>query len=590
MGTVTTLMPQWVVSRGVSPFKQASAGTTVYWVGTISTDWGDARNWAASSGGTGGAGTAGIPGLTNPVILDGGASAACVLDTSRSVASLDVAAAYTLDLTLTNYTLTSAGEVDITSDGSGTLTVTDATVIVTGDADFTLGWTAANIASATKDSNEYIGLTVDVRGDGSFKNKSGESYISFKQVLMGAAGKTTTISNDDEVHTEAVSVGTGTIAFGTKSCDVWIYDNSSISFGVGHSVTGLGFEFVFAASGTYDIPALNGTTSTAFTLIGYKASGSVILDIGGVVSCGNWVVRSRSGCAVTFNSNNHVINPAGVLLDPSGAGSTIEANFGSSVVTMLTGSLISGSDTGGVLTLNLDSSTWYIRSDLTILAGDTLDAGTSLLSFHRASNSTITTNGKPLYNVLIDKDIVTGTVSPAGALTCNNLTITDGSFDQNGQTISCANLVCNSPDGDTFDGAITASGDITLGASSSITWTGSTLTTSGASTITTNGKAMPDVVHQGATEYVGGTTWPTMECATVAVTFDGGSTYVLTGYTATDWDGATFDSDDSSTWNLTNPAAMTVSDMTVEDSNASNEIDATDNCVDGTGNTNWTFA
>jgi hypothetical protein len=35
---------------------------------------------------------------------------------------------------------------------------------------------------------------------------------------------------------------------------------------------------------------------------------------------------------------------------------------------------------------------------------------------------------------------------------------------------------------------------------------------------------------------------------------------------------------------------MVVSDIAnVEDSNATNPVDATDNCVDGTGNTNWTF-
>jgi len=49
-------------------------------------------------------------------------------------------------------------------------------------------------------------------------------------------------------------------------------------------------------------------------------------------------------------------------------------------------------------------------------------------------------------------------------------------------------------------------------------------------------------------------------------------------------------SDDATTWGFVNPAAMVVSGINVQDSNATNAIDATDDCTDGTGNTNWTFS
>lgn len=68
-----------------------------------------------------------------------------------------------------------------------------------------------------------------------------------------------------------------------------------------------------------------------------------------------------------------------------------------------------------------------------------------------------------------------------------------------------------------------------------------------------------------------------------------GLTIVLGVYQNFDWDGGLLGG--NATWYLDNSAvgAMTVRDMVVKDSEATNAIDATDNCLDLGGNVNWNF-
>jgi hypothetical protein len=85
------------------------------------------------------------------------------------------------------------------------------------------------------------------------------------------------------------------------------------------------------------------------------------------------------------------------------------------------------------------------------------------------------------------------------------------------------------------------------------------------------------------------------DAVTQALEFLNGVDFTLTAYTVGDWDGTatagtTIVSDDATTWGFVNPSSMVVAYINVQDSNATNAIDATDNCTDGTGNTNWTFS
>ena len=89
--------------------------------------------------------------------------------------------------------------------------------------------------------------------------------------------------------------------------------------------------------------------------------------------------------------------------------------------------------------------------------------------------------------------------------------------------------------------------------------------------------------------------WDFAPAATIK--FKESVSHTLSSYTTGDIDGtsgnlATLRSlSDGTAWDFVNPASMSVSYVDVKDSNATNEVDASDGTnVDSTGNTNWNFA
>lgn len=216
---------------------------------------------------------------------------------------------------------------------------------------------------------------------------------------------------------------------------------------------------------------------------------------------------------------------------------------------------------------------------------------------------------KTTTNVIFDGNHTHGCVL-GGNVTCYAFTIDDSagtpvaSFDMSGKNLTVGNTFAYDVADDAtvvLDGQIAVQG-LTLTvtamhATAAAAWTGAVLL-QGACTVA-SAVAMPQITAMDDF-----TTTAALEVARLItaggasdLTFFHGVNFTLTAYTnATvaeaddgDWDGCTIVSDDASTWGFVNPASMVVSNINVEDSNATNVIDATDNCVDGTGNTNWTF-
>jgi len=175
------------------------------------------------------------------------------------------------------------------------------------------------------------------------------------------------------------------------------------------------------------------------------------------------------------------------------------------------------------------------------------------------------------------------------ASVCKEFSASAGGFSDGGFGLSCTDFSITSTTAMSLSGDHTISGDITLGAGTNVTWTGaSSITTTGTPTITNSATNLPHMIHQDDASYVTSTTVARMQILNNStITFTGGITFTVTAYTDTDWDGGTVTG--AATWDLANPASMTVRDMTAQNSNATNEIDATDNCTDNGGNTNWTF-
>jgi hypothetical protein len=198
-----------------------------------------------------------------------------------------------------------------------------------------------------------------------------------------------------------------------------------------------------------------------------------------------------------------------------------------------------------------------------------------------------------------------------GPVSCAAFSITEAEatvaaeFLQNGKTINCTTFTYNVPtanSGEVFDGTINCSGatfTVTAAENADHFGTVSVVSTGAAFTVS-SAVALASTTFSVAGDFTTGTALSVARLiltasTTQALTFLHGVNFTLATYTAGDWDGAagevnTIVSDDASTWGFVNPEGMVVSYINVEDSNATNAIDATDNCVDGTGNTNWTFA
>ena len=88
-----------------------------YFVGDTDSDWNDASNWAATSGGAGGAG---VPGSGDVAIFDGN-SPDCTLDMSTTVSKVDIQSGFSNTLDMSTYNLTCGGS-DAFSIAAGTFT------------------------------------------------------------------------------------------------------------------------------------------------------------------------------------------------------------------------------------------------------------------------------------------------------------------------------------------------------------------------------------------------------------------------------------------------------------------------------------
>jgi len=198
------------------------------------------------------------------------------------------------------------------------------------------------------------------------------------------------------------------------------------------------------------------------------------------------------------------------------------------------------------------------------------------------------------------------------AVTCAAISFTEAEatvateFSQNGKTITCTTFTYNVPtanSGEVFDGPIYVThntGTFTVTAAENADHFGSDMTVyaTGTGITVTSAVALAGTFNCAGNFTTGGALslgrLIFSSAAAQAIEFLHGVDFTLIAYTEGDWDGAsgavnTIVSDDASTWGFVNPAGMVVAYINVQDSNATNAIDATDNCVDGTGNTNWTF-
>jgi hypothetical protein len=189
---------------------------------------------------------------------------------------------------------------------------------------------------------------------------------------------------------------------------------------------------------------------------------------------------------------------------------------------------------------------------------------------------------------------------------CRDIDIDEGdtqinaNLDMAGFGLGCRNFLydCANNNANVLDGEITLSGStfVVTAMQADAILASANLVLEAACTVTsTDDTAIPAIAAAGDITFDTAITVASLTVEPAAtMTFEHSVDFTLTAYTAGDWDGDSGDdvvivSDDASQWGFVNPAAMVVAYINVQDSNATNAIDATDNCTDGTGTTNWTF-
>lgn len=378
--------------------------------------------------------------------------------------------------------------------------------------------------------------TIDLTGTGNLSNPNfGNSFYILK---VAATSQTTTLTGG--FRTRFIDIGAGTLGVNTQTCYIGTDSASSDKI------------IIAAATSTITATVGNGQFvmgSAGVTIDGFTANDLLITILTGTTTLVTralsvWRINMTNGI---FDANDFNITNIGQL-NVGASTSTAQFICGSGIIDVASFYLESS---GGTPNLDMESCTFNCAGDFDVEAGATVTAGTAVINLDGATACALTTAGQTLPATTVNK---TGNgVTLVDALTCGNLTLTDGTWDSNGQTIACVDMAVNTADSKTFDGTITASGDVTFGVA---------LTT--ARLLISSGKNLSQKESVAWTQ---------------------------TAYTNTDLDGVLWVSALPGTAaNYVNQAGMVMLSVTATDINATNEINAIDaSNIDGGGNTNWDF-
>lgn len=571
-----------------------SSNTNRFWVNDdADNDSNNPNNWAGLSGGVGGAG---VPNSDIDVFFDSNSGAEDItFSVSLTAKTVTMYSGYTGDLDSNGNVLQTAGNCYLESSGSITL---DSGYNMSGNGTFKIG---ANLTAFNT-----TGGNLTFYGNCTILNNY-QNELSVEYIKGGAAGKTLTISSAfmGVGYYSKWEIMSATGAFlmqcsiGSKSTTPFVNTNGSITMS---SSWYFDLRPQAGVTTTFKMPA---TSSTIPVKIVTDTAGIATISLGS-----NTTVSSFEAQVGAFGRHYIFQNPSNYNLTAAAGYIKFEAtlfnaymqvNGGSGNFTAAT-DIIIGSTRNATSSFTAGTGTWTCGRNCTVTwTQGTFSAGASLFKFNGASAMALTTAGKTFYDVLED---AAGTLTLQDDLTCNSLDVQNGSFDSNTKDMNIAtdiDYVCN--DDVTVDSDVSFGGDLTIGSSlNSFSHTGNMeadgtgiqqITFGGESldvlkTTNTAGKLqILDASHCGRYDFAPDTT----------IEFKEGVNHTLDSYSAGDIDGTsgnlvTLKSMSPGTpWNFINPASMVVSYVDVADSNATNEVDASDGTnVDSTGNTNWLFA
>ena len=432
--------------------------------------------------------------ITDDLVFDGTSTVNATATATVEVNSVTIAAAYSGAWSMSNYTLRinqaygkgiNHTSTTTTNWGSGLiLTGTNDTVymantvgaITSGNCDIT--WNGGGGCFDVDRGSQWGSLTLAANQSLGIQNSG---YLIFEET-----GAVALALGDNATLTMS---GSGTVQYRRRD------DGPLYSLGSACTVNGpSSFYLRSIATGTdITLPAWTYTGSGSVYILPTD-SGVETITLAGAFNIGSnylYIADGNLAGSYSFDADQYSITCGILVIGKQNPSSTMSwyLGSGSHTATEYRGTTYDAAGTG---TVYLETSTLAVSGDINLGINKTYDRGTSQVIAGGTSSCSWTSNGKTLYDVVINKTANGVTLTDALSVG-GDLTLTDGTFDQAGKNVTVVgDVAINTNDAATIDGYWSVGGDFTLGASSSATVTGSRVKLSKANAVVAlNNKTMP---------------------------------------------------------------------------------------------------
>ncbi len=390
--------------------------TNHWWLGTTNTDHAVAANW--STAGSGGAPGASVPGAGDEVQFDGNGNNACTLTANWALLHLTTLAGYTVKLDLATFNLTMDDSGNIILDqggefdaGTGTISLTNGdfdnlhvTTFTRGTSTLVMSGTGNLVSNVLNDLND---LTINI---GAVITATETYQILGSLIVNGslsiASGKIASVGSGG-----TISIGAAGRITGNGTFRVYVP-------GAGEGIT------AFTVGGVIDVSTLEIFRPNAAAVIAPGTYQSTLVKIY------NNVATTET---LTLSNGNYIFTGNVEFENTNAGGSLIIANNTNDPDIELQGDFLVDEQAGTII---------WTKGNGTITASGANAQDWDLL-------------GRTVEDIIVNKTNKTDVLTFSGPLTTDSLTVTKGTIDPNGQTITIVGNMTMTTNGQ-FDPAVDA--------------------------------------------------------------------------------------------------------------------------------------
>lgn len=408
----------------------------VYWVSGSSANWNSSTNWSTTSGGVGGWG---VPGEQDQVNFNGSGLGNCRLNTSIAAYGIKVASGFT-------------GSIDGASDNLDH---------IIGEGGFEMDGGSVSFGDGTW----------DIYGDHLLAGAASADWNSslVRMFGVGAVIEGKSVFYDLEIHESMSTFGTGglqTVA-ATNSLTIKAGKTLTLAHTLDMSSASVGLKI---ESGAVLTGGIRGFT------------GAKIPQMDGTFSPVEWRLNLTNVSSTTGEWTPGTYDAGHIYLDESGPGvDTVIHPAGSFVYT---GTMEVLSE--GVFDLATNSPNITFQGNVLLASASQWTKGTGTLTFSGSANQSVDFAGESTEAIVVNKP--SGTLTLAGNVSPNSLTLTSGVLDFGGSLITTSTFVAQAGTSvsDTVGGGAVSCVDFELSGSmgSVVTWSTVAVAASGTAVAT----------------------------------------------------------------------------------------------------------